>query len=71
MLALVLCAPVVTAAASLQELAQRLLPQATVGAVEPTPIPNLYKVPGARTLQSAHASYWRDLLEWTEAIAIR
>ena len=44
MLALVLCAPVVTAAASLQELAQRLFPQATVGAVEPTPIPNLYKV---------------------------
>jgi hypothetical protein len=35
---------VVTAAASLQELAQRLFPQATVGAVEPTPIANLYEV---------------------------
>jgi len=55
-LAALLCLPTPGAAASLQELAQRLFPQAVVDSVEPTPIPNIYEVRAGRSIMYMDAS---------------
>jgi len=49
-LALTTLSATVTTATSLKELAQRLFPQATVDAVERTPVPGLYEVRSGRTI---------------------